>query len=86
MIPELMYCSLRKISPPNLIPFTLHQELLKLDFYLSLFLVLNIKINTLAQVGAHVSHQECAALPIPAFCFMSICLCVSYLSFLTTIS
>jgi hypothetical protein len=47
-----------------------------LDFYLSLFLVLTYKINTLAQVGAHVSHQERAVLPSPAFLFyicMSVC-------------
>jgi hypothetical protein len=34
------------------------------------------KINTLAQVGTHVSHQERAALPSPAFLFyvcMSVC-------------
>jgi hypothetical protein len=60
------------MSPPNLTPLTLHQELLQLDFYLSL----TCKINTLAQVGAHVSHQERAALPSPAFCCMSVCLCV----------
>jgi hypothetical protein len=56
--------------------------LLKLDFYLSLFFVLAYKINSLAQVGAQVSHQERAALPSPAFLFYVLCLyvCVCLIS------
>jgi hypothetical protein len=63
----------------------LHQKLLKLDFYPSLFLVLTYKINTLDQVGAYVSHQGREALPIPAFCFMFyvyMSVCVLFLIFL----
>jgi hypothetical protein len=68
---------LRKVSPPNLIPFTLHQELLKLDFYLSLFL----RKNEHSGSGSH-SHfpsGTCSS-AIPRFSVLCLYVCVYLIS------
>jgi hypothetical protein len=72
MCPNWASIALGKLAHQTSLLLPEIKELLKLDFYLSLFLVLTYKINTLAQVGAQVSHQEPVALLIPLFCFMSV--------------